>query len=151
MEVVYFASLRLFHHSCIQQSRLVGKSSLPPPSWFALRCPCLGEWSKSPKEASPTGFKANSGGLTGVPQRGQKLVGACERALAPPLRPFYRASSLRAFRGGSARRDREDISPESGFLRLLFFFFFNRRTFRSCELYSSVSSATLAFDQNFSN
>jgi len=96
----------------------VGKS----PPIRSLRRPYFGEWPKSPKEASPAGFEANSEGLTGVPQRGQKLVEACERALAPSLRSFYRTSPLRAFRGGSSRRDREDISPETGFLRLLFFF-----------------------------
>jgi hypothetical protein len=103
--LVYFAPLRLFRHSSIQRPRLVGKCS--------RRCARGGP----PKEAPPADSEANSEGLT--PRRGQKPVKACEGALAAALAPFLLrvASSGRfwAKRGGSSSRDRDDISPETGF------------------------------------
>lgn len=103
--VVYFAPLRLFRHlhrAERARSWLVGKSRSPPLLVRDRR----GRRSLS----SPAGSEANSQGLT--PQRGQKPTEACERRR--PARSFYCASPPRVFREGSSRRDREDISPETG-------------------------------------
>jgi len=124
----------------------VGKS--PPDSLSSS--PLLWGVAQVTERSFSSRFRGKLRGINGSSTE-QKPVEACERALAPPLRTFYRTSPLRAFRGGSSRRDREDISPETGFLRLLFFF--NGRTsrssrFRSCEIQSRVysrSSLSISF------